>query len=62
MTHATSNTTSQDPVCGMEVDIPFAKYTSEYKGTTYFFCSRMCQKAFEDDPQQYLTQRPESQR
>jgi YHS domain-containing protein len=61
MTHATPDTTAQDPVCGMDVETASAKHTSEYRGTTYYFCSRMCLKEFEDDPQRYLTRSPERQ-
>ena len=52
--NATRATTVKDPVCGMDVDMATAKYTSEYDGVTYAFCSLMCKRAFEDDPQHYL--------
>jgi YHS domain-containing protein len=29
-----------DPVCKMEVDEKSAAATSEYKGTTYYFCEK----------------------
>lgn len=51
----------KDPVCGMEVDPATAKHTSEYRGQVYAFCSLMCRKAFEDNPQQYLGQTQKSQ-
>lgn len=54
MTHEEQSTTFRDPVCGMDVDPTTARHTSEYKGQIYYFCSLMCRKAFEDDPQQYL--------
>ena len=44
----------RDPVCGMDVDPATTKHSSEYRGQTYYFCSVMCKKAFEDDPQHYL--------
>lgn len=47
-------TTAKDPVCGMAVDPATAKHTAKYEGRTYYFCSLMCRKAFEDDPGQYL--------
>jgi Cu+-exporting ATPase len=50
-------TTAKDPVCGMEVNPATAKHTAEYEGRTYYFCSLMCRKAFEDDPRQYLRAR-----
>jgi Cu+-exporting ATPase len=55
MTHDEPAATVNDPVCGMGVDPATAKQTSEYRGQTYYFCSVMCKKAFEDDPQHYLT-------
>ncbi|MFW6117050.1 MAG: YHS domain-containing protein [Thermoproteota archaeon] len=36
-----------DPVCGMEVDEQEAKYKTEYKGKTYYFCAEMCKEKFE---------------
>ena len=43
-----------DPVCKMNVDENNCKYTSEYKGKTYYFCAPGCQKDFEEDPEKYL--------
>ena len=53
----TRDATGKDPVCGMDVDMATAKHTSEYDGVTYGFCSLMCKRAFEDDPQHYLQKR-----
>lgn len=58
--NATQNTV-QDPVCHMEVDTRTAKHTTEYQGRTYYFCSLMCCKAFEDDPRHYMIARPRKQ-
>ncbi|MEO5584560.1 MAG: YHS domain-containing protein, partial [Flavobacteriales bacterium] len=44
----------KDPVCGMDVDPATAKYSSEYKGTTYYFCMEGCKKKFDADPAKYL--------
>ena len=44
---------AQDPVCGMEVDEKSADQTSLYKGTTYYFCSAGCKKAFDENPEKY---------
>ncbi len=44
---------STDPVCGMEVYESMAP-ASEHEGVTYYFCSRACQGAFQDDPDKYL--------
>jgi YHS domain-containing protein len=55
---ATPNQSTEfDPVCGMAIETFTAKHSSEYRGTTYVFCSKMCLNAFEDDPQQYLAHR-----
>ena len=34
-----------------------AKYTSTYKGKTYYFCSEGCKKAFDRDPEKYAAER-----
>jgi YHS domain-containing protein len=44
-----------DPVCGMEVDEKTAQWKSEYKGTTYYFCSSGCKGSFDKDPEKYLS-------
>ena len=43
-----------DPVCNMTVDPQKAAATSEYKGKTYYFCSRGCKVVFDRDPEKYL--------
>ena len=49
-----STTTAIDPVCGMTVDPTTARRTSEYQGTTFYFCSPSCKKAFDADPASYV--------
>jgi xanthine dehydrogenase accessory factor len=44
-----------DPVCGMTVDVASAHYVTEHDGVTYWFCAPGCQKAFEADPEGFLT-------
>ncbi len=44
---------ARDPVCGMEIDEREAAGKSEYMGTTYYFCSPGCKKAFDEDPAKY---------
>lgn len=44
----------KDIVCGMTVDSETAQHRSEYKGQTYYFCSRGCKSAFDKDPKKYL--------
>lgn len=43
-----------DPVCKMTVDEKAAKFKTDYKGTTYYFCAPGCKKAFEKEPEKYL--------
>ncbi|MEN6610225.1 MAG: YHS domain-containing protein [Methanoregulaceae archaeon] len=42
-----------DPICGMTVDEKTAKFRSEYKGKTYYFCAPGCKKKFDGDPAKY---------
>ena len=49
-----TTTTAIDPVCGMTVDPETARRTSEYQGTTFYFCSPGCKKAFDANPTSYL--------
>ena len=43
-----------DPICKMEVDEKTAKFKSEYKGKTYYFCAPGCKKEFEENPENYI--------
>lgn len=43
-----------DPVCKMKVDPKTAKFTTDYKGKTYYFCAPGCKKEFEKDPEKYI--------
>ncbi|MDI6867131.1 YHS domain-containing protein [Methanoculleus sp.] len=43
-----------DPVCKMEVNEATARFKTEYKGRTYYFCAPGCKKLFERDPEAYL--------
>ncbi len=44
-----------DVVCGMTVDPKTAAAKSEYKGQTYYFCSKGCKAAFDKNPEKYVT-------
>ena len=44
---------SKDPICGMIVDVPGAKHTTQFEGRTVYFCCPRCKKAFEQSPQSY---------
>lgn len=46
-----------DPVCNMIVDIPTAKYMSEYEGELVYFCSAGCKQAFDQHQEKYLKER-----
>ncbi len=48
--------TAKDPVSHMDISVKSLRYVVEHEGTTYLFCSRMCLKAFENDPRHYLDQ------
>ncbi|HWQ48458.1 MAG TPA: YHS domain-containing protein [Methanosarcina sp.] len=54
-TNSTDSTSSTvvDVVCKMEIDKRTAEFTSEYKGTTYYFCSASCKKKFDGNPEEY---------
>jgi xanthine dehydrogenase accessory factor len=38
--------TAIDPICGMQVDIATARWTTEKDGQTYYFCAPGCRRAF----------------
>ena len=46
---------AKDPVCKMSVDEKTAQYTSEYKGTTYYFCAPSCKATFDKNPAKYAS-------
>ena len=43
-----------DPVCGMEVHESTAPANTLYDGNVYYFCSRTCMGAFQDNPNNYV--------
>jgi len=43
-----------DPVCKMEVDEKTAKWKSEYKGRTYYFCAALCKQKFDRNPDKFI--------
>jgi YHS domain-containing protein len=50
---------SVDPICGMDVAMEGAKFTSELDGTTYYFCCEYCKNKFDEDPSKYLGDKAE---
>jgi YHS domain-containing protein len=45
---------AKDLVCGMNVDEKTAKWTSEYKGKTYYFCAERCKQVFDKRPAHFV--------
>jgi len=49
--------TAIDPICQMKVDTDNPPGgSSEYQGTTYYFCSTGCKEVFEQDPESHLSE------
>lgn len=44
---------TKDVICGMEVNEKTAKYKTEYKGKTYYFCNPFCKETFDANPAKY---------
>jgi len=53
-------TTAIDLVCGMTVDAVAENRPFEHGGVTYFFCAPGCRKAFEKDPDSFITTQQEA--
>ena len=47
-------TAVKDPVCGMTIERADAAASSEHDGTTHYFCSERCKKAFDSDPASFV--------
>lgn len=45
---------AKDVVCQMDVEKNTAQCTSQYHGTTYYFCSIPCKQAFDEKPEKFL--------
>jgi len=45
----------KDPVCGMTVDPSKAAAKQEFRGDTYYFCSKRCAERFANDPEKFLS-------
>ena len=43
-----------DVVCGMDIIEEKMCHTSEFRGITYYSCSRACQKYFDNFPERYI--------
>jgi len=44
----------KDPVCGMMVDEKTAKFKSQFRGKTYYFCANSCKVTFDKNPTRYI--------
>jgi xanthine dehydrogenase accessory factor len=47
--------TSIDPVCGMEVDVATARWTTDFEGQTIRFCAPGCKRSFLADPTRFMS-------
>jgi len=57
MTEQRTIAPTEDPVCGMTVDLEEARgkgLTLTHEGTEYAFCGKGCLLEFRNDPKQYL--------
>ena len=52
----TSDNKAVDPVCGRMPAAEGARWTYDYQGTTYAFCSEACKTAFVKEPEKFLAQ------
>lgn len=54
---------AKDPVCGMTVDPRSADtQKSDYKGKTYYFCSREDKEKFDKSPDKYVAKADKDQK
>jgi xanthine dehydrogenase accessory factor len=44
-----------DPVCGMTVEVAGARHVAGYGGREYYFCCPGCKRAFEAEPEKYVS-------
>jgi Cu+-exporting ATPase len=47
-----------DPVCRMTLEPQQAAASVEYRGSTYYFCSKGCHQEFTAHPEKYATKKP----
>ena len=50
-----------DPVCGMRLEPSQAAAQSTYRGQTYYFCSPEDKRKFDEAPQKYSRQAPQTE-
>ena len=44
---------ARDPICGMMVDVGGAKYKSDFRGSSFYFCCARCKQTFDQQPEKY---------
>ena len=52
--HPASQSFEVDPVCGMKVNPLTPPFTVTYQDKTYYFCSELCKRLFEREPDKYI--------
>jgi len=53
-----TTTEVKDPVCGMMVDTKTTTDKADYKGKTYYFCSREEKETFLKSPEKFVKAEP----
>src|SRR3974377_1369866 len=44
---------ARDPICGMMVNVGGAKYNSDFRGDSFYFCCARCKQTFDQQPDKY---------
>jgi YHS domain-containing protein len=50
-----------DLVCGMTVEDEQPRYTTDYDGKSYAFCSAECKRQFDDHPDRFIQEQARRQ-
>jgi xanthine dehydrogenase accessory factor len=45
---------ARDPICGMMVEVGGAKYKSDFRGSSFYFCCPRCKQTFDQQPEKYF--------
>ncbi len=54
--HPAGQSFEVDPVCGMKVNPLNPPFKVTYQDQTYYFCSELCKRLFEREPQKYAAE------
>jgi len=60
MTELQTLTQVIDPVCGMKIAPEKAAGSHDYKGETYYFCSKSCLAKFRENPENFIQPKPDA--